>query len=305
MPQTVQLDQARREAKTRGATTTPGFTIAKLTPTVGAEVTGLDMKQPVDATAQKRLLDALHEHIALVVRDQHLTPDELLAAGSVFGELMEQDQPEIYALNGNGKIRQVSNRYKDANGEIIKTTPSWHTDHPNHECPPKYSLLYPVKLPTDTLGGGTSICNMRAGYEALPAAIKKKIEGMRTVNVLASSAGRGKNPLSVAGMEKLKPKEVIHPLVRRNPDHGDSKSLYFHPKRTERIEGLTPDASQDLLEELVSHAVKPEFVYTHQWRMGDILIWDNRSSLHKAGRNFDYSQERLLYRLIMRGERPH
>ena len=296
---------ARRDTSWPGAQARPGMTITKLSEHIGAEVSGLDMKQPVDAATRQRLLDALHEHIALVIRDQHLSPDELLAAGSVFGELMEQDQPEIYALNGNGKIRQVSNRYRDANGEIIKTAPSWHTDHPNHEVPPKYSLLYPVKLPADTLGGGTSICNMRAGYAALPAEIKKKIEGLQTVNVLASSAGRGKNPLSVAGMEKLKPKEVLHPLVRRNPDHGESQSLYFHPKRTECITGLTPDASQDLLEELVAHAVKPEFVYTHQWRMGDILIWDNRSSLHKAGRSYDYSQERLLYRLIMRGERPY
>lgn len=300
MQTVVQLDQVRR-----GAAAQPAMTITKLSEHIGAEITSLDLTKPVDPATQARLLEALHEHIALVIRDQHLNPAQLVTAGRVFGELMEQDQPEIYSLPEQPLIRRVSNRYTDASGQVIKTTPSWHTDHTNHECPPKYTMLYPVHLPTDTLGGGTSLCNMRAGYESLPEETKRRIDGMQTVNVLASSAGRGKNPLSVAGMAALKPKEVLHPLVRSNPDHGESKSLYFHPKRTERIEGLDPDASQDLLEELVTHAVKPEFVYVHQWKMGDLLIWDNRSSLHRAGRNFDYSQHRLLYRLIVRGERPH
>ena len=105
--------------------------------------------------------------------------------------------------------------------------------------------------------------------------------------------------------EKEKPGEaVIHPLVRTNPEDG-SKALYFHPKKTENIIGLTPEASQDLLYDLLDRAVRPEFVYTHLWRKGDLLIWDNRSSLHKAGSDFDPNQHRLLYRLIVKGERPH
>ena len=279
--------------------------IAKISPHIGAEVTGIDLTQPLDAATHRQLLDALSEHIVLVIRGQDFTPAQLVAAGRVFGDLMEQDLPEIYSLPEEPLIRQVSNRTKDKKdkeGKPAKYDPSWHTDHTNHEHPPKYTMLYPVLLPSS--GGGTSVCNMRAAYAALPAEVKARIDGMKTVNVLSGSAAKNPKFVSKEGQSSGKFEAVIHPLVRTNPDHG-SKALYFHPGRTENVVGMTPEDTQDLLADLTRQAIRPEFVYTHMWRPGDLLIWDNRSALHKANIDYDQSQHRLLYRVIVKGERPH
>jgi taurine dioxygenase len=102
------------------------------------------------------------------------------------------------------------------------------------------------------------------------------------------------------------PEPVLQPLVRTNPDNG-RKALYFHTSKTENIIGLTPQETQVLFDELLTYALKPEFIYSHTWRLGDMLLWDNRSALHKA--NYDYdpadvTQHRLLYRIMVKGERP-
>ncbi len=282
----------------------PTVHIAKITPYIGAEVTGVDLNRPIPPQVRQQLIDALSEHIVLVIRDQNFTPVQYITAGRVFGELMEQDLPEIYSLPEQPLIRQVSNRTKDKKdkeGKPAKYDPSWHTDHTNHEHPPKYTMLYPVLLPSS--GGGTSVCNMRAAYAALPADIKARIDDMKTVNVLSGSAAKNPKFVSKEGMASGKFQAVIHPLVRTNPDHG-TKALYFHPGRTENIVGMNPEDTQDLLRDLTKRAIRPEFVYTHMWRPGDLMIWDNRSALHKANIDYDQSQHRLLYRLIVKGERP-
>ena len=279
--------------------------IAKLSPHIGAEATGVDLTRPVDEDTRRRLNEALVENVALVIREQSFTPAQYVAAGRLFGELMEQDQTDIYGHPDEPLIRRVSNMYTDKNGARLKYDASWHTDHTHFVHPPKYTMLHPVSLPTDTVGGGTSVCNMRAGYAALPEALKQRIDGMQTVNQLAGAVRGVRNPLSVQSQSESKREPVTQPLVRSNPDHGGSKSLYFHPRKTVNIVGLDPEASQELLDDLLEHALKPEFIYVHKWRMGDMLIWDNRSALHKAGTNFDASQLRLLYRLVVKGERPH
>jgi taurine dioxygenase len=97
---------------------------------------------------------------------------------------------------------------------------------------------------------------------------------------------------------------VLQPLVRTNPDNG-TKALYCHPSKTENIIGMTPEDSQDFLHELIDMAIRPEFTYTHQWRLGDMLIWDNRSAMHRANFDYDPNQHRLLYKIIIKGEQPH
>ncbi len=281
----------------------PTLAVTKLTPNMGVEITGIDLNKPLDSATRQRLIDALHEHIFIVVRDQHFTPDQFIAAGRLFGKLQEQDQPEIYGLPGYPEIRQVSNMHKDKSGNIAKYSPEWHTDHTHYTIPPKYTALYPVTLPTDTIGGGTSFCNTRLGYARLPDDLKQKITPMKTVNVLAGSAARNAKSTSVEGMQAGNKNTAIQPLVRTHPDHG-SKAVYFHPKKTENVIGMTPEDTQDMLDDLMVRMVQPDTTYTHQWRMGDFLMWDNRSSLHKAGNNYDKSQLRLFYRIIVEGEKP-
>lgn len=281
---------------------TTAMKITKLSEYIGAEVTGIDLRQPVDADTQQRLNAALIDNVALVIRDQEFTPQQFEQAVRLFGELMDQDSPQ-FAVEGAPLLRKVSNRNRDRSGKVIKAGTYYHTDHTNQVIPPKYTTLFAVEIPDR--GGNTSVVNMRAGYSALPDDVKKRIDGMKTTNVrLGSAVKHARNPNSVEEQDLLKPTPVLQPLVRTNGDNG-TKALYFHPNKVENIVGMTPEKSQDLLEELMLLAVKPEFEYSHKWRRGDMFIWDNRSALHKAHHgDYDPSQHRLLYRALVKGERP-
>ncbi|HKA40528.1 MAG TPA: TauD/TfdA family dioxygenase [Burkholderiales bacterium] len=273
--------------------------VTRLTPHIGAEVTGIDLRNPVDAETRWRLNAALVDGVALVIRDQDLAPGQYLAAVSLFGEPMEQHFTQ-YALPGCPLVHEVSNRHTDKAGKRVKHGDGWHTDHTNHVRPPKYTSLYAVALPSS--GGDTAVVNMRAGYEALPDAIRQKIEGMKTVNVFQGSASARSGPSADAQAER-KPEPVLQPLVRTNPDNG-TKALYFHPVKTENIVGMDAAESQALLNDLLQRAVQTEFIYRHKWRKGDMLIWDNRAALHRAHFDYDPGEHRLLYRVLVRGEVP-
>jgi len=278
----------------------PTLKITKITPTLGAEVTGIDLTKPVDEQTRQALVDALHDNIMLCFRDQKFTADQFEKAGALFGELILQDQPELYGLDGHPFIRKIDSRQKDHTGKLATYSPEWHTDHTHYVKPPKYTMLYPVSLPEN--GGGTSFCDTRVGYERLPADLKKKITPMRSINVLAGSAARNARSSSIQGMQLGSKLQAEQPLVCTHPDTG-RKAIYFHPKKTENIIGMTPEDSQDLLAELMKQIVQPDNTYTHKWRQGDFVIWDNRSSLHKAGVDFDKSQHRLLYRMCVQGDK--
>src|SRR4051812_2205575 len=154
--------------------------VTRLSEHIGAEVTGIDLREPVDDETRRRLNEALVDTVALVVRDQRFTPEQYLAAVSLFGEPMEQHFTQ-YALPDLPLVHEVSNRHKDKSGQRVKHGAGWHTDHTNHVRPPKYTCLYAVELPS--AGGDTAVVNMRAGYEALPEEMKSKLDGMKTVNV--------------------------------------------------------------------------------------------------------------------------
>ena len=274
--------------------------VTKLTPHIGAEVTGIDLRAPIDQQTREQLNAAVVDHIALVIRDQEFTPEQYLSAVALFGEPMEQHFTQ-YALPGCPLVHEVSNRHKDKSGNRVKHGAGWHTDHTNHLRPPKYTCLYAVSLPSS--GGDTAVVNMRAGYEALPAAVKEKIGGMKTVNVFQGSASARYSGQSADAQAERKPEPVLQPLVRTNPDNG-RKALYFHPVKTENIVGMGPQESQALLDDLLERSVRDEFTYRHKWRKGDMLLWDNRAALHRAYFDYDPAEYRLLYRVLVRGELP-
>lgn len=279
--------------------------ITKFSEHIGAEIRGLDLTQPVDEATRSLLYDAVVENIALVIRDQKFTADQFLEASRLFGEPMERPSGE-YAMSELPFVHEISSEQKDRYGNRKKVGPIWHTDHTNLESPPNFTFLYGVSVPDS--GGGTSLCNTREGYNRLPAALKERVDSMKTVNIMLGSAvKRGDRGLAdtIAMQESLKPEPVVHPLVRTHPDTG-GKAIYFNPTKTENIIGMSPEESQDFLQGLVDRLVSPDLTYTHQWQRGDLLVWDNRSSLHKA--NFDFDAERnhrLLYRVIGGPEVPH
>jgi taurine dioxygenase len=279
--------------------------ITKIKEHVGAMVTGIDLAQPIDAHTQKKLYDAAVENVVLVIRGQsHLTPAQLQAAGELFGELME-DQNRRYLVDGFPLISVLDNRHRDSEGQPAKlsSNATWHTDHTNQELPPKFTMLYAVAVPDK--GGATSVCNSRAAYEALAEDVKRKIAGMKTENTLISSARfMNANPdILKAQLESKKP-PTIHPLVRTHPETG-TKAVWFHKSKTEKVTGMTPEETQDFLQELTDKITHPRFCYAHEYQKGDLVIIDDRASLHKAGFDFDQSQHRRLYRMLVRGDRPY
>ncbi len=270
---------------------------------VGAEVRGVDLRKPVDAKTFRRIHAALIENVALVIRDQNFTAAEFADATALFGELME-DQNRLYLAPGAPLVSTLSNRHKDSKGNIAKIgkNGSWHTDHTNQECPPKYTMLYAVELPD--CGGGTAVCNMRDAYAALPADLRRRLDGMKTANTLISSTRFGiGNPDIVREQRESAGGPMIHPLIRTHPENG-AKAIWFHGNKTENILGMESQETQDFLADLLDTAIRPEFSYLHEWKLGDMLIIDNRSAMHKAGFDFDHSQHRHLYRALVRGDRP-
>jgi len=277
--------------------------ITKLKEHIGAEVTGIDLREPIDAATRQRLNDAAAEHVALVIRGQKFDAAQYHSAAQLFGELME-DQNRRYLVEGLPLVSVLDNRFTDSKGGQAKVgkNATWHTDHTNQERPPKFTMLYPVALPDK--GGATSVCNMRAAYEALPAVWKQRITGMKTENCLISSARfRIAIPDILQEQQQAKVPFTIQPLVRTHPERG-TKAIWFHKSKTERVIGMEPEETQVFLDELLEIAIKPEFVYAHEYELGDWLIIDNRSAMHKAGHDFDQSQHRRLYRILVRGDRP-
>jgi taurine dioxygenase len=283
---------------------TQNIKITKLTEHVGAEVTGLDLRQPLDSETFQQLYNAVVDNVALVIRDQNLTPAELLAAVGLFGELMP-DQNQRYVVDGLPLVSVLSNRHKDSEGKTAKVAKNsnWHTDHTNQEIPPKFTTLYGVEVPDS--GGGTSVCNMNAAYEALPKDLKERIAPLKTTNTLMSSTRfKTGNPDIVREREESTAPPIVQPLVRTHPERG-TKAIYFHKGKVENVTGLDPYESQSFLAELLEAALKPEYIYVHEWKQGDLLLIDNRTAMHKAGFEYDHSQHRHLHRILVRGDRPY
>jgi alpha-ketoglutarate-dependent taurine dioxygenase len=275
------------------------YRIVPLTPHTGAEVRGLDLNEGVDAETSQALNRAFVDHHVLVIRGQTFTPAQFLAAAQVFGELFQHDKREMH-VPGYPQMYYVSNE-QTVPGKRYISGETFHTDHSNHPRPPKATLLFPVSLPK--AGGDTQYVNMHAAYDDLPAATKERIDGLRAVHVyLSRYSPRELRPLSDES-SRLIPPPGIHPLVRTHPENG-RKALYLNPVRIEAIEGMADDEALDLVGRLMAHAIQQKYEYRHQWHLGDMVIWDNRSVIHKANPDYDMNERRYLYRLMLQGEPP-
>ena len=275
------------------------YTITPLTGHTGAEVRGVNLAGDIDADARGDLNRAFARHHVLVIRDQDLSPDGFKTAAQVFGELLQHDKRETH-VPGHPDVYYVSNE-QVVNGKRIIPGESFHTDHSNHPAPPKATTLFAVSLPSS--GGDTQYVNMHDAFDDLPDAMKNRIEGLKAVHVyLSKYSPRSLGLLSDESRNALPP-PGIHPLVRTNPDNG-RKALYLNPVRMESIVGMEDAAALDLIGELMAHATQRKYEYRHQWRYGDMVIWDNRSVMHQANPDYDMSERRYLYRLMLKGEVP-
>jgi taurine dioxygenase len=265
------------------------LTITPLGPSLGAEIRGVDLSRPIDADVSEALSRALAEHLVLVFPDQPLSPKQYLAAAEVFGPPMRQHYSQ-HNMPDHPDIGLVWHR----NGQ--QPAERWHTDHTNRENPPAATMLYGVEIPMR--GGGTSVANMRAAYAALPAAEQAKLRGLRTVNTLDDHH----KDVRREDMEKFG-QPIVHPMVRTHPVHG-TDAVYFHVTKTAYIEGMSPADSRAYLDDLLTRMIRPEIVYTHRWRRGDVLVIDDRATMHRAHGDYDRSESRVLWRIIVEGDRP-
>jgi taurine dioxygenase len=277
----------------------PSYTIAPIGERTGAEVTGLDFTREIDREIRAALVRALAERHVLVMRDQNFTPDQFNAAAQLFGELQPHDKKERH-VPGHPGVDYVSND-EIVDGRRIIPGETFHTDHSNHPAPPKATLLFAVELPSS--GGDTQYVNMHDAYDDLPAATKRKIEGLKAIHVYQSKyAPRLLGPITEESRRKLPPPGV-HPLVRTHPENG-RKALYLNPVRIEGIVGMADEDALVLIDELMRHATQLKYEYRHKWRRGDWVIWDNRSVMHQANPDYDMRERRYLYRLMLKGEIP-
>ena len=262
--------------------------ITPLHPALGAEIDGVDLARPVDEPTRRALTHALADHLALVFHDQSLTPAQYLAAASVFGPPMEQHYSQ-HNMADHPLIGLIWHR----NGQ--QPAEQWHTDHTNREHPPAATMLYGVEIPPS--GGGTSVASMRAAYEGLPEEERRRLASLTTFNGLDGHADTRQEDRDKYGAL------IEHPMVRTHPVHG-SRAVYFHVSKAAHISGMTPEASRAYMKSLIERMIRPEIVYHHVWRRGDVLVIDNRATMHRAHGDYDRSQSRVLWRIIVEGDRP-
>ena len=263
-----------------------------------AEILGADLADYSD-DAQFAAIKAAHlAHGVIVIRDQMLTPDQQIAFSRRFGPLaihVLEDQ----LLEGHPEILLVSNKTKD--GQYIGLPDAgryWHTDQSYEQRPALGSLLYALEVPADG-SGDTLFCDMAAAYEALPAAMKGRLEGLRGMHIY----NHAHKAFSLSDDQKDRLPGFDHPIVRTHPETG-RKALYLGGKILKHVIGLPADESAALLDELYAHCQSDAFVYRHKWRVGDVVFWDNRCTMHFAQPYDDATYTRHMHRTTVQGDIP-
>ena len=257
--------------------------------TFGAEVVGLDLRKPMEPEVVAAVNQALLDNLVLVIRDQDLTAQEFRDGMANFGEPMLQHR-EHFRLPECPDVSRIINR------ENMRPAAMWHTDHTNHERPPKATVLYARKLPAR--GGDTNFANMYEGLANLSAAARAKIEDMFTINNMEPNVATYSEQDRAAHAHGAR-----QPMVRTHPETG-KKALYFHLTKAMEIEGMETAAVRPFLDDLLDQAIQPDNTLRHRWTLGDVVICDNRCTMHRADPNFDQAEERLLWRIILKGDRP-
>jgi taurine dioxygenase len=270
---------------------------------LGAEVTGIDLSQELDPVEAEALNAAWAEHIVLCIRDQNLSPPEFLRAGRIFGDPFEQlyGQFNLPEYPDIGVLTHMDGDTAGTGERKIRGT-SWHTDASYFDYPPAGTMLHALVIPDG--GGDTDFMSTRAAYDALPEDLKARLDGLKAVHVYESSRSPRKLIKRSDDQVEKFGEEFRHPIVRTHPANG-RKSIFLNPIRVECIDGMDRAESDALLDTLHDHLFQPQFHYRHKWRVGDFLIWDNRSALHQANDDYDWrTQARKLYRIMVKGERP-
>ena len=268
---------------------------------LGAEITGVDLRR-LDQAGFARLLQAWHDHSALLFRGQTLSDADLIAFSRRLGDLdwapvqengrrFVEGMPEIYIVS-NVKVKG------EAIGSLGDGEAVWHTDMSYLELPPKASMLYALEVPAR--GGNTSFCTMYGVYDALPAALKERIAPLKIKHDgTYNSGGYLRQGVTATDDPRTSP-GAVHPLVCTHPETG-RRMLYLGRRRNAYLVGLDLADSEALLDELWRYVDRPELAWEHKWRVGDLVLWDNRCTMHRRDA-FDPGSRRVMHRTQVKGE---
>jgi taurine dioxygenase len=274
------------------------FEVVPLSKHVGAEIRGLDLSKPLDAPTIKAIYQTWLDHIVIIFRGQKLTQEDHLRVTSYFGEQGHIRRPPKYRPPGFDRVAPgimfISNIRE--NGEPIGALPDgemmFHHDMIHAEIPDKGTLLYSIEIPST--GGATLFASGYAAYETMDPALRAKIDGriaQHHYNYGSTQKGDGKGTEAFA--------RAKHPAIRTHEETG-RKAVYVNRLMTVGLDGMTDEEAEPILNAVFDHAEKKEFVYAHQWRVGDLLLWDNRCSSH-AREDFPATERRLMLRTTVTG----
>jgi len=276
--------------------------IRRLGPALGAEVIGIDLARPLDQAGFARIRAALQLHHVLCFRDQALGEAQQIAFSELLGPL--ESFPEKDKTKSESTIYHVANVSADGahlpetDHRVIfqKVNARWHTDSSYRYIPSFVSLLYGIEvLPDEAAGGETEFANMFLAYDALPDALKRRIEPLHMVHYYEFGRRIFPELPPVSQIEREFVPPVSHPLVRVHPDRGFQRSLFITTNAGNEISGMSLEDGQALHRVLADHVSQDAFCYRHRWRRGDLVVWDNRCLLHRA-RAYDMARYRRVFR---------
>ena len=268
---------------------------------LGVRIEGLDRSRAGEPEIAALLNRTLAEHLLVVVPGERMAPGETLAFARAFGT----PRTQLLRYKRSGEVPEVSVMVSTlmADGRTDRTAiraEDWHTDDSYFAVPAKATLLHGMEIPSR--GGATWFCNMHSVYEALPATLRRRIDGMRAIHGYDTPRARNR-PSARTPQEIAETPDVEHPLVRTHPDTG-RKALYLNPNRLDRIVGLERAESDALLDELADEARRPQHHFGHAWTAGDIVIWDNRATMHRVVIDYPVGEPRVMQRVLIEGEKP-
>ena len=273
-----------------------GLAWEPLSAALGAEIVGIDLRRQMDDRTFAQVLDTWHQNLVILLRDQELSEEDQVRFAERFGPPAVIHTRQF--VRNHPAVMLISNIRED--GKPIGALPDgemhFHTDQCHQERPAMASMLYAIEVPS--VGGNTLFANCYMAYETLPAEIKRRIDGRKALNAYDyDSAATRRGTRLAPGVPSY-----VHPVVRTHPATG-RKALYVNRLMTVRIEGIPANESEELLQFLFDHQERPEFIYEHVWRVGDLVMWDNRCALH-ARTDFSADERRLLRRVTILGEKP-
>jgi taurine dioxygenase len=293
------------------ASPTLDLTVTPLSGTIGAEIRGVDLKEPLDDAGVAALRDLLLQYKVVFFPGQHLEPAEHLAFAELFGEPTPAHPvipgidgfPEVFEIDYT-QAKELYRSLDDSKTPRYDDASSWHTDVTFVERPPLGSILNAVVIPPS--GGDTLFADQQAAYETLSAPIRELLDGLTAIHSGARQFGdllkRREDGGEWEGERYTRLDPVEHPVVRTHPETG-RKALFVNPGFTQRISGFSQRESTALLDLLYEHSHAPEHTVRYHWKAGDLGFWDNRVTQHSVVQDFG-DQHRVIQRVTLRGDRP-